>query len=669
MKKHKLSSSSAIRTSIGTRLTLSVGLIVSITIFVLFLSIYNNEKEQHIQQLHTQAEALLSEMTLLREWISSYHGVWTQTPGDYYLDQQDGYYQKSPAMVTKELSTLSNDKRLYSFHITSLKLTNPENVPDDFEHSALEQFEIDAEPVASLDQSGAEPLYRLMIPLKVQESCLECHGTQGYKEGDIRGGLSVFVPTSEMDASLTQSRKMLTLSAIGLVGVVMLFLYIMIRRMVILPVSELKDIALAVGNGNYNARCNLNTGNELEVFGKTLNQMVANLQKSQNTLEEKVKQRTEELNTISEVALIISQTGALDDILQEALEKVVNASGAGGGLVKIYEDNGTRLAAHFGLSETIQICFQGTEKRCNYNDEERAVRVSAIQEGVCKTLYPGKICQHPQECQARAAGYTRLASLLLRSRSRSLGTMLLFSKKEESFTAETMQLLESISSQLGIAIENANYRQRVEEIAVLEERTRISHELHDSLAQTLGWLSIKTELLEEDLKDGNTQESQQEMKVIRDVVKDACYDVRESIDGLRTQPTGDLKLTTASWVAEFRQRSGLNIEFQTNDTPIPLSPRVEIELLRILQEALTNVRKHAQATHVHITLQQDETHVFLKIEDNGSGFDYNEPVKEKHFGIKIMQERAENLGGTFKIDSKPDEGTRVSARLPLYPTL
>ena len=88
------------RSSIGTRLTLSIGLIISITVFILFYSIYRNEERQHAEQIHAQAEALLSEMTLTREWIASYNGVWTKDPGDYYLVGQDGFYQKSPAMVT-----------------------------------------------------------------------------------------------------------------------------------------------------------------------------------------------------------------------------------------------------------------------------------------------------------------------------------------------------------------------------------------------------------------------------------------------------------------------------------------------------------------------------------------------------------------------------------------
>ncbi|MCP4182168.1 MAG: DUF3365 domain-containing protein, partial [Hyphomicrobiales bacterium] len=289
----------------------------------LFIGIYRLEEQQAIQQVDTEAQALLTEMIVTREWVSHYKGIWTTSPGDYYLDTEKGFYRKSPAMVTKELSNLSNDKGYYRFHITSLNLTNPENAPDDFEHDTLVQFERDPVPITSIDRSGDEPVYRSMIPLIVEESCLKCHQDQGYQIGDVRGGLSVLIPLSEMDLSLANSRRALIFAAISIVSLVMIALYVMVRRMVIAPVGQLKMVAAAVGDGNYEARSTLNTGDEFEIFGQTLNQMTANLKSSRDSLNSRIRQRTQELDAISEVALVISRAGALDDVLDEALTKVV----------------------------------------------------------------------------------------------------------------------------------------------------------------------------------------------------------------------------------------------------------------------------------------------------------------------------------------------------------
>ncbi len=666
--KEKNKKSYAFRSSIGMRLTLSIGLIISVVIFILFYSIYLNTKKQHLQQIHSQAEALLSEMTLIREWISSYNGVWTKTPGDYYLKMEDGYYQKSPAMVTKELSDLSRDKRDYRFHITSLILTNPENMSDEFEHNALIQFEDHFDPVAEVDRNGDEPVYRLMFPLEVKASCLKCHNTEGYQVGDLRGGLSVIVPISEMDASLAKSRRILTFSAFGIISLVMITLYIMVNKMVISPVAQLEEVAIAVSNGDYEARCNLNTDDELEVLGKTLNEMVYSLQKSQDSLKERVAQRTQELDTISEVALIISQSGALEEVLNEALGKVINASGAEGGFIHLLEKGNSSVVVHKNLSTDIIACFANNSGKYIIPSLKNAIQVENINKDTFQILFPNSLCAE-KEYTLIEAGYARAASILLKSHSRPLGTMVLLSKKENSFSAEIMQLLESIGNQLGVAIENAKYHQHIEEIAVLEERARISRELHDSLAQTLGWLSIKTELLEEDIKLGKLEESTTEMTTIRNVVKDACYDVRESIDGLRTRPTGDINLTIAAWIAEFRQRSKLKTEFHTGEEKLTLSPRIETELLRILQEALTNVRKHANAKSVNIYLQKKEKYVKLIIEDDGRGFNFDSQEDGRHFGLSIMRERAENLGGSFDLKSERNKGTRVTATLPISPSM
>ena len=652
--------------SIGMRLTLGIGAVVTLTIVLLFIAIYQNEKEQHLNQIHAQADALLSEMILTRNWVASYNGIWTKTPGSYYLEAEDGYYQKSPAMVTKELSLLSNETDDYRFHITSMMLTNPENAPDNFEQEALVHFEEDFTPVASFDSLDGEPFYRLMIPLEVKESCLECHANQGYQVGDVRGGLSVMVSTKEMDTALEESRRFLTLSTVGIVGLVMVTLYLMVRQMVILPVGKLKAVTTAIGEGDYEARCELQTNDELQIFGQTLNQMVGNLQASQNSLKKRISQRTHELDTISEVALILSRAGDLETVLREALTKILDIASADGGFVQIHEHKGKiRMVSQRGLDAAVVNCFQSVEQEYTPAPVQSPVDVRDVQVELCRTLYPDHQCLAPEGCQANKAGYQRAASIVLRSRNRAVGKLALFSKAPESFAPELMQLLESIGNQLGTAIENAMYHQQIEQIAMLEERTRISRELHDSLAQTLGWLSIKTEMLEEDLQDGQIERANTEIKEIRNVVRDASYDVRESIDGLRTHPAGNFTVSATAWIAEFRQRSGLETTFHARDIERQLPPLVESELLRILQEALTNVRKHAKAQQVQVDLDVKNNFVTLRIEDDGAGFVYDPALRSQHFGLSIMRERAERLGGSFDVQSVPGKGTAILAQLPI----
>ena len=512
-----------------------------------------------------------------------------------------------------------------------------------------------------------------MIPLIVKESCLTCHYDQGYQIGDVRGGLSVLVPISEMELSLANSRRALIFAAVSIVSLVMIVLYIMVRRMVIAPVRQLKMVAAAVGEGDYEARSTLNTGDEFEIFGQTLNQMTTNLKSSRDSLNNRIRQRTQELDAISEVALVISRAGVLDDVLGEALAKVVNVANAAGGIIQLFEAENTWIAAHTALPISIVNCFERIQQNKSYQHNiqqtRSPIKVMDIETTICETILPGTQCPEGNGCASISKDYSRLASVLLSSRQRSLGVLTLFSTNPANFSPESMQLLECIGHQLGVAVENARFHQRTEQIATIEERTRISRELHDSLAQTLGWLRIKTEILEDDLRLGEIEKTHTDITAIQRVVRDACYDVRESIDGLRTRPTGDLMTTAAAWISEFRQRSGLMTDFRAMDGEMSLSATVEAELLRILQEALTNVRKHANAQRVRVDLQVKGNFAELIIEDDGCGFDYQVDQDLRHFGLRIMRERAERLGGTFQVETTPGEGTQITALLPLHPSI
>ncbi|MEW5960211.1 MAG: DUF3365 domain-containing protein [Chloroflexota bacterium] len=654
--------------SLGARLTLGMGLLIGLTSVALFVGIYRLQEQQALQHLNTQAYALLTEMIVLREWASSYGGVWTTRPGDYYLEARDDFYQKSPAMITKELSKLSNIKGFYRYHITSLRLMNPENAPDDFEHDTLLRFEQNAQPVTTVEKMNDQSVYRLMVPLKVEQSCLRCHSDQGYQVGDIRGGLSVLLPMSEMEQSLQESRRALILSAIAITAIVMSVLYLVVRRTVISPLAQLKALAVAVGQGNYEARSQLQTGDELEILGQTLNQTVSNLKLSTDALQEKVLQRTRELEALSDIALIISHAGVLEDVLQEALEKVLQVTGADGGAVYLAEEpERLRLAAHIGLSAPIIECLDASS--CG-----REFAQWVLQRG--EPIYITNLehftqrirACHRDNCPAHLEGYGSLAGVSLSSRNRSLGTLMLLSRTGERFSPEAMQLLACIGRQLGVAVENAWFHTQTEYVAILEERHRIARELHDSLAQTLGWLNIKMELLAEDLNQNEVKQALSEMTAIRRVVRDACYDVRESIDGLRTQPADGLVAAAAAWISEFSKRSGLVTDFRAKDSEVRLSPVVETEVVRILQEALTNVRKHAQARQVKVDLQVKGAQVELMVEDDGVGFDYAASRQAGHFGLRIMRERVERLGGAFQIDTLPGQGTRLTAQAPIYPS-
>jgi signal transduction histidine kinase len=149
----------------------------------------------------------------------------------------------------------------------------------------------------------------------------------------------------------------------------------------------------------------------------------------------------------------------------------------------------------------------------------------------------------------------------------------------------------------------------------------------------------------------------------------AYEEVRQSIFGLRTMVSRGLGLipTLTEYLHEFSAQNGIGVELEVADgRPIHLSPASEVQLIRIIQEALTNVRKHAGAAHAWVRLHRQDPWVQVIIEDDGRGFDPATLASPDrlHFGLQTMRERAEGLGGKLEIDTAPGRGTRIVATLP-----
>lgn len=205
-------------------------------------------------QLRRQGHAFFQEIVLTREWAANHGGVFVrQKPGmevDPYLlkipglkvvvTDQDGarYILKNPALLTREISELAAQKGVFKFRITSLNPLNKINEPDQFERTAMTKFEQGAAEYSTYEQQGSETLYRYMAPLITMKPCLDCHAGQGYREGDIRGGISVTITATDMMKQLKENRIFLIISAIGIVSL----LFVLIR---FISQSFVKDIKKA----------------------------------------------------------------------------------------------------------------------------------------------------------------------------------------------------------------------------------------------------------------------------------------------------------------------------------------------------------------------------------------------------------------------------------------
>jgi signal transduction histidine kinase len=228
-------------------------------------------------------------------------------------------------------------------------------------------------------------------------------------------------------------------------------------------------------------------------------------------------------------------------------------------------------------------------------------------------------------------------------------------------------LLEGIGEQLVIAIENARLHERVLDEAVLEERERLARELHDGLAQVLGYVNTHTLAIEKLLAANRSDEAEAQVERMRQAALRAYEDVREAILGLRSGHDG-LGPSLRQYVDEFGHMTGIEVELRVDRAieSVRLAPDVEVQLIRITQEALANVRKHARAKSVSVDLRSENGSVVIEVADDGFGFDPDHPVRTgwPHFGLQSMRERTEAIGGKFELWSELGSGTRIVVHAP-----
>jgi signal transduction histidine kinase len=213
-------------------------------------------------------------------------------------------------------------------------------------------------------------------------------------------------------------------------------------------------------------------------------------------------------------------------------------------------------------------------------------------------------------------------------------------------------------------------RDRARRLAILEERDRIGREMHDGLAQVLGFVNTKAQAVREFIRAGDTREAGHQVEELIGAAREAYTEARQAISDLRMEDPGEP--TLAAWLEaqleRFRRQSGVAAELVT--APEWREPRLSAtaraQLARLVQEALANVRKHAAASQVTVGLGQDHGQACLQVADNGRGFALSRLLSPEfsRYGLRTMRERAQAIGGVFRIESMPGAGSRIVVTFP-----
>jgi signal transduction histidine kinase len=274
----------------------------------------------------------------------------------------------------------------------------------------------------------------------------------------------------------------------------------------------------------------------------------------------------------------------------------------------------------------------------------------------------------PPERGAQALRGAGLAAPLALDR-KLLGVLILAYPAEQSFRQSDLWLLAAIASQATMALRNAQLYLWSEELAIAEERSRIAREIHDGLAQSLAHKVLKLELCQK-LIGRDEARLKAELDAIKASVRADIQDVRHSILALRPLDLEHRGVSEAvqAYVGQFSNDTGIAIDARV--APLDgIAPKAQTALFRLVQEALNNIRKHAQAVRASVAIDIGAMNeIRLTIVDDGRGFDVQEALRRQPghtgIGLKGMIERTTAAGGVIAIDSSPGQGTRIAIRLP-----
>jgi two-component system nitrate/nitrite sensor histidine kinase NarX len=434
---------------------------------------------------------------------------------------------------------------------------------------------------------------------------------------------------------------------------------------VIQPLQRMRLGMQQVEAGDFSARVTAESADEFGELAAGFNHMAATLQSLYEGLERKVAEKTLDLESkrirlaaLYEVSNFLVSAHTLDELAQGFAQKIRRISGADAVAVRWSDEGSQRylmLASDCLPEELVQEerCLESGLCACGQPQASARTRVIPI------------ISENDHRLgNCARVGYDSLVSVPIRLQQRVLGEVDLFYRHEATLSTEDRDLYDALTGHLANAIENLRTEALVREAAVSQERTLLARELHDSIAQSLSFLKIQVSLLRTAMDKKDESQVRQTLDEIDMGVRESTNDVRELLVHFRTRTdSDDIEQALRTTLRKFEHQSGIPARLEMHGHGVALPSDVQLQVLHVVQEALSNVRKHAQASQVQVEVHRGPRWVFL-VRDNGRGFDPDSPAQdETHVGLQIMRERAERIGAHIELHSLQGQGTEVRIEL------
>jgi two-component system, NarL family, nitrate/nitrite sensor histidine kinase NarX len=436
--------------------------------------------------------------------------------------------------------------------------------------------------------------------------------------------------------------------------------------LVLSPVARLKRGLSAVQQGDLATRVHADTQDEFGELSAGFNDMAQTLQSLYGSLEEKVREKTlglevqrQRLADLYEVSAFLARAPTLDAMARGFAAQVRRISGADAAAVRWSDEGNERylLLASDGLPGAMmeqEACLDTGACHCGQPGTGQRTRVIPIASALPAPLV-----------HCARAGYQTLVTVPVQLQDRTLGELDLFFHARVELSDEDRGLLDSLASHLASAMESLRASALDREAAVAEERGMLARELHDSIAQSLAFLKIQVQLLRDALRKDDAAAVTRAIGELDTGVRESYADVRELLMHFRTRTSEeDITAALRTTLSKFEHQTGLHARLEIDGHGVPLAPDVQVQVLHVIQEALSNVRKHARAGQVQLRVKTSPVWRF-EVHDDGVGFDAASPSgQQMQVGLRIMRERAARVGARVELASQPGAGCTVSIELP-----
>lgn len=438
---------------------------------------------------------------------------------------------------------------------------------------------------------------------------------------------------------------------------------------IIFPVLRLRDGLASMANRDFGARLPVERQDEFGELASGFNQMASELESLYSELERRVEEKTTQLArrnaalaALYDMAAFLSQPNDAETTCQGFLDRVMRQFDAGGGTVRTLDPGREHLSLVLsrGLSASHgddEFCMKANDCFCGEATRAGTVMIRDVSR-----------IRAPRNFHCLRDGFCSLAVFMIQAPDEVLGSFSLHFNQPRILTADERHLLETLGKHLGVALQSLRLIGKARQLAMEQERNLMAQGLHDSLAQGLNFLNLQLQLLEQAVQDGKSDEIREIVPLLRTGVTESYQDVRELLHNFRSRlGEGELLDAVRQTVERFAQQTGIPVALETNGltSGASLTREQQLQVWFILQEALSNVRKHAQAGRVDVGLD-DARDFRLTIRDDGVGYD-PDAIPETagaHLGRQIMRERAGRISAQLSMQSAPGKGTTISLVLP-----